>query len=97
MLHLGNHPQIDNPVLLHLRFEDFDNSVVINGNYTFENIISFLKGTNYLPREACSLLIRAINPYQDPFLISFDSELMRVQLTEFEKKLPNSVVLLDIC
>ena len=26
MLHLGNHPQIDNPVFLHLRFDDFDNS-----------------------------------------------------------------------
>ena len=97
MLHLGNHPQIDNPVLLHLRFDDFDNSVVINGKYTFENIISFLKRTNYLPREACSLLIHAINPYQEPSLISFDSELMRLQLTEFEKTLPNSVVLIDIC
>lgn len=97
MLHLGNHPQIDNPVLLHLRFDDFDNSVVINGKYTFENIISFLKRTNYLPREVCSLLIRAINPYQEPSLISFDSELMRLQLTEFEKTLPNSVVLIDTC
>ena len=97
MLHLENHPQIDNPVLLHLRFDDFDNSVVINGKYTFENIISFLKRTNYLPREVCSLLIRAINPYQEPSLISFDSELMRLQLTEFEKTLPNSVVLIDIC
>lgn len=97
MLHLGNHPQIDNPVLLHLRFDDFDNSVVINGKYTFENIISFLKRTNYLPREVCSLLIRAINPYQEPSLISFDSELMRLQLTEFEKTLHNSVVLIDIC
>lgn len=97
MLHLGNHPQIDNPVLLHLRFDDFDNSVVINGKYTFENIISFLKRTNYLPREVCSLLIRAIAPYQEPSLISFDSELMRLQLTEFEKTLPNSVVLIDVC
>ena len=47
MLHLGNHPQIDNPVLLHLRFDDFDNSVVINGKYTFENIINFFE-TNQL-------------------------------------------------
>ena len=97
MLHLGNHPQIDNPVVLHLRFDDFNHSVVINGKYTFETIICFLKQTNYLSREACSLLIRAISPYQEPFLISFDSELMRLQLTEFEKKLPASTLLIDIC
>lgn len=97
MLHLGNHPQIDNPVLLHLRFDDFDNSVVINGKYTFENIISFLKRTNYLPPKVSSLLIRAINPYQEPYSISFDSDLMHLQLTEFEKTLPDSVVLIDIC
>lgn len=36
MLKLGNHPPIDAPVLLKLRFEDFDHSVVINGTYTFE-------------------------------------------------------------
>ena len=97
MLHLGNHPQIDNPVILHLRFDDFNHSVVINGKYTFETIISFLKQTNYLSREVCSLLIRVINPYQKPFLISFDSELMHLQLTEFEKRLPDSTLLIDIC
>ena len=97
MLHLGNQPQIDDPVLLHLRFDDFDNSVVINGKYTFEAITRFLRRTNYLSREACSLRIRPINPYQKPFLISFGSELMRLQLTEFEKRLPDSVILIDIC
>ncbi len=97
MPELGNHPQIDNPILLHLRFDDFDNSVVINGKYTFENIINFLKDTKYLTKDVSHLLIRAINPYQEPYLISFNSDLMRLQLTEFEKKLPDSVVLIDIC
>lgn len=97
MLYLGNHPQIDNPVLLHLRFDDFNNSIVINGKYTFENIINFLQETNYLPRKTSGLLVNAVNLCQESFFISVDSELMRLQLTEFEKKLPNSVVLIDIC
>lgn len=97
MLHLGNHPQIDAPVLLHLRFEDFNHSVVINGKYTFETIIRFLKQTNYLSGAACSLRIHTIAPYQEPFLIPFDSALMRLQLTEFEKRLPDSTLLIDIC
>lgn len=96
MLHLGNHPQIDSPVLLHLRFEDFDHSVVINGKYTFEDIITFLKKYDELPENASALLIRAINPYQQPYSISFNSSLMRLPLTEFEKKLPDSVVIIDI-
>ncbi len=96
MLDLGNHPQIDNPVVLHLRFDDFNHSVVINGKYTFETIISFLKQMNYLSRDARSLRICAINPYRSPILISFDSELMRLQLTEFEKRLPDSTLLIDI-
>lgn len=93
---LENHPQIDNPVVLHLRFDDFNHSVVINGKYTFETIISFLKQMNYLSRDTRSLRICAINPYQEPYLISFDSELMRLQLTEFEKRLPDSTLLIDI-
>lgn len=97
MLHLGNHPPVDTPVMLHLRFEDFDHSVVINGTYTFEDIINFLKQYQYLPEQASELLIRAINPHQNPYRISFDSPLLRLPLTEFEKKLPNSVVVIDIC
>lgn len=96
MMDLGNHPHIDNPVLLHLRFEEFDHSVVINGAYKFEDIINFLRQHQYLPEQASELLIRAINPYQAPYKISFNSELMHLPLTEFEKKLPTSVIIIDI-
>ena len=96
MIELGNHPEIDNPVLLHLRFENFDHSVVINGKYLFKDIITFLKRYDYLPEQASTLMIRAINPYQKPYLISFNSPLMCLPLTEFEKKLPDSVVIIDI-
>ena len=95
MLHLGNHPHIDDPVLLHLRLNDFDNSVVINGMYTFKQIISFLKRTGYLTEDVCSMQIRALNAY--PYYISFGSELMYLPLTEFEKKLSDDVLRIDIC
>ena len=97
MWHLGNHPQIDNPVNLRLRFDDFNHSVVINGKYRFEDIIFFLKATSYLSEGASSLLVRAITPYKAPYSIPFSSDLMHLPLMEFEKKLPNSVILIDIC
>ena len=96
MPHLGNHPQIEQPVLLHLRFEDFNHSVVINGKYSFDDVIHFLKKTNYLPENANSLCIRAVNPYREPVWVSFDSALMGLSLTEFEKQLPDAVVVFDI-
>lgn len=96
MLCLGNHPQIDNPVLLHLRFENFNHSVVINGGHTFKNIIRYLMQTGYLEIGEHSLLIHAINPYKEPYLIAPDNELMCLPLTEFEKTLPYAVIIIDI-
>lgn len=46
---LGNHPIIANPVQMKLRFEDFDNTVMINGNYRFSDIIKYLKQTENIP------------------------------------------------
>ena len=94
---LGNHPRIDNPVSLHIRFDGFNHTVVINGKYTFADIIRFLKRTEYLTKKATTLWIRPINPYSDAYPIFFSSDLMSLPLTEFEKKLPEAVVLIDIC
>ena len=96
MPQLGNHPKIADPVILHLRFDEFDNAVVINGKYTFRQIVRFLKKTGYLDDGASSLQVCAFNPYQEPYSISFHSESMRLPLTEFEKTLPDSVVYLNI-
>jgi len=96
MAMLGNHPVINNPVSLHLRFNDFDNTVVINGGYSFGDIIRYLQKGDYLPENVNSLLVRAINPYMKPYLISLDDPIMKVALMEFEKALPDSVTIIDI-
>ena len=47
MPELGNYPIVPDPVCLKFRFEDFDNSVVINGNYCMRDVIWFLRHTGY--------------------------------------------------
>lgn len=93
---LGNHPLIDDPVSLHLRFDEFDNTVVINGKYSFEDIINYLQEGDYLPDNVKTLLVRAINPYKEPYLIPLSDESIKLNLRVFEKILPNSVNIIEI-
>lgn len=96
MISLGNHPHIENPVLLHLRFDDFDNSVVVAGKYTFADIINELRDKEYIPMNSSHLVIRAVNPYSNPRVIHFSDPIMRVTLDKFKASLPNAVVFIDI-
>lgn len=96
MMTLGNRPVIKDPVSLHLRFDEFDNTVVIAGKYTFKDIIAKLIDVGYITDEATHLTVRSINPYRDPYMISFSDQTMNLPLTEFEKKLPDSVITIDI-
>lgn len=96
MKELGNHPHIDDPVALHLRFEDFANTVVFNGNYSFRKVVNLFKSVGYLPNDAKYMIISAINPYRDPYIIDFSDPIMDADLRTFEKTLPNSVVVIDI-
>lgn len=77
-------------------FSDFEVIIYICIDKMF-NFLKAINRTNYLLREVGLLPVRAINPYREPSLISFDSELMFLQLTEFEMKLHTSVVSIDIC
>lgn len=96
MRSLGNHPVIDNPVSLHLRFEGFNNTVVINGKYSFNDIIHYLQKGDYLPQNVKSLRINAINPQMPTYSIPLSDGVINVNLAEFEKKLPDSVTIIDI-
>ncbi len=96
MSDLGNRPLMANAVLLHLRFEDFNNTVVVNGNYTFNDIVHFLKQNKYVEENVKMLMVRAINPYIESQIISFDSEMMHISLEEFKKRLPDAVIIIDI-
>lgn len=93
---LGNHPQIDNPVSLTLRFDDFKNTIVINGKYCFNDIVRYLQRGEYLPSRLSHIKIYAINPYQPPYNVLLSDPIMSENLIEFEKSLPNSVTIIEI-
>ena len=96
MTSLGNHPKIKNPVSLWLRFEDFDHSVVINGEYSFTDIVKYLQCGDYLPKKVKRISVRAINPMAEPYTISLTDNLMRVPLTQFARNLPDAVTIIEI-
>ena len=87
MINLGNHPVIPNPVSLNLHFEDFKNTVVINGKYCFNDIIKFLQDTEYISERCHKLRILPIGIEGKPYEIPFSDSIMRINLTEFENKL----------
>ena len=104
MAELGNHPDIPDPVSLKLRFEDFENTVVINGKYCFRDIIGFLKKTQYIPEECNKVIVHMIGtPYS--YTLSFDDEIMDLRLTDFEnaiekynnERFPNCESIYNIC
>ena len=96
MATLGNHPVINDPVSLNLRFDEFDNTVVIAGKYSFKDIVAKLIDVGYITDDATHLVIRSVNPYREPYTISFSDQIMNLPLTEFESKLPDSVIIIDI-
>ena len=84
---LGNRPPIDNEVSLKLRFDDFRNTVIINGKYTFRDIINLLKRTGYI-KDCCSFIrVLPIGCAGKDYAISFDDPIMNICLSDFEKKL----------
>ena len=91
MTDLGNHPIIPNPVALKLRFEDFDNTVVINGKYTFSDIIGYLKETEYIPGNSSRLLVHPIGIPGGLLCISFYDTIMKLPLKEFEAAIKNEI------
>lgn len=94
MQELGNHPQIPNPVSLHLAFDDFDHTVVINGNYTLRDVVDYLMGTGYLETNIDHIKIRVIRQYASSYVIELTDPLMDVDLNTFEKQLPSAVTII---
>lgn len=85
MPHLGNHPLIDNAVSLPLRFEDFDHTVVINGSYTFSDVIRTLLRTEYIDGSCSRVVVINIGCSRSTdYSIAFTDPVMNLPLTEFE-------------
>ena len=93
---LGNPPRLDDPVSLSLIFDDFKNTVVINGNYCFNDILEYLKGGGYLPYDISHLKVCATNPYREPYNILLTDPILRESLKVFEGTLPDSVTHIKI-
>ena len=93
---LGNHPFIKDAVSLHLRFDDFDHTVVVAGQYRVMDMIRYMQKHEYLTDDLRGIVIRAINPYKIPVTILMDDPVLRMSLTDFEKWLPDSVTIVEI-
>ena len=93
---LGNHPFIKDAVSLHLRFDNFDHTVVVAGRYRVMDMIRYMQKYEYLTDNLLGIVIRVINPYKIPVTILMDDPVLKMSLTDFEKWLPDSVIIVEI-
>ncbi len=87
MTELGNHPKIDNAVSLTIQFDDFKNTVVINGQYTFSDVIKMLKQTEYIDDNCKYIEVIPVGCARKSYAIPFRDPIMNVCLSDFEKLL----------
>lgn len=86
MIELGNHPLIPNPVAIRIRFEDFDNTVVINSKYSFYNIIRFLIETHYIS-DCQRVFVNPVGIPNKPYYIRLDDNMLQLNLKDFLEKI----------
>ena len=79
---LGNRPQIPNEVPLNLRLEEKENTIVINGNYTFIDIVHTLKKNKYISADCNAVSVLPVGVGQT-YTIQFSDPIMNLCLTEF--------------
>ena len=85
MKELGNRPSIDNEVSLTIRFDDFKNTVIVNGKYTFNDIINLLKRTEYISDDCRCVEVIPVGCARKAYALSFEDPIMKVHLSKFEK------------
>ena len=83
MKSLGNHPHIPNAVSLNLRFEDFDETVVINGDLCFREILSTLQNTGYTSVSVRYIQVLLSGIAGANYLISSSDEILELPLRDF--------------
>lgn len=86
MSKLGNRPKISNEISLKLRFENFNDTIVMNGNYTFMDIVHVLKQNEYINSNCDTVEVLPIGVAQS-YPISFSDPIMKLCLTEFIQKI----------
>ena len=84
MCALGNHPEIEDPVSLHIRFEDFNHTVVVNGSYRVCDILDMLKRSEYIPEECIFIKVIPVGCADKSYLLSIEDPAISLPLSEFE-------------
>ena len=84
---LGNRPSIDNEVALSLRFEDFNHTVIVNGKYTFTDVIGLLKRTEYIDGDCRRIKVIPIGCADKAYVLSVEDPITKVCLSEFDEML----------
>ena len=93
MKELGNRPQIDNEVSLKIRYKDLKNTVIVNGQYTFFDLINFLKSTKYITEDCRGIEVIPIGCAEKSYTLSFEDPITKVCLSEFENILEQRICL----
>ncbi|MBR5095459.1 MAG: hypothetical protein IK095_10205 [Oscillospiraceae bacterium] len=80
MLELGNHPDIPDPVSLPIKIEGKFEDVVINGNYSFRDIIRYLSRTGYAPADHPQVKVCPVGG-AIPYCLPLSDRLLDLRLT----------------
>lgn len=85
MLDLGNHPKIDNAIDIDIRLDGKENTVVINGSYSFNDIVKKLKSVDYISSKLnhVNVFYKGSNLQFDK--IYFSDELLDLPLTKLKE------------
>lgn len=88
MVRLGNHPELPDPVSLSLKFEDFENEVVISGRYCLRDVVRFLQRSGYVDSDLAAVRVLEI-PTRDSvfprrYAIPLTDPIMGVKLVGLE-------------
>lgn len=85
MTALGNHPEIPDPVALHLRSEDFNHTVVVNGLNRFCDIADILRRGEYIPEDCGLVKVIPVGCADKSYMISLEDPVMLLPLAEFNR------------
>lgn len=94
MKSLGNHPILQNPVSLKLKFDDFVNTIVFRGTMTFNEVIDRFVKAGYIERpDRITVKMPSLQNSTYSTYISIDDEIIGAPLTEFEASLPPEIII----
>ena len=86
MMGLGNHPVLPDAVPLHIRFEDFNHTLVVNGRLCLQEIVAVFTKSGYIEDCRCIRVI-PVGCAHKAYDIPLTDPIMSVPLSKLEEKL----------